>query len=302
MLTDEQVALLRCPDCSGQSLRPSESEPSGAYLVSGNLRCTGCGRAFPLRNGVPHLMPLPLAGERDATSGHEWHTWSEQLNLFLSWRRQNQAERARERRETGRDEAGRARDTFVGFCDLAKGRVLDVGCAGGYLRTSPRWNADMDYWGLDPVPTDDRGYDFPFLLGVAEHLPLADAAFDYVMIKESLNHMAHLPAVFEESYRILAPGGQLLLMDAAEEPWDPTASCPSTMGSLKRALRLLASGDLRTFARGLGKRLTGSRRLEPGATRVHHLVVGQVRNLVSARFDLVEERCEGVHFLMRANR
>lgn len=43
------MEMLRCPDCHG-----TFEEPAGGEVQE--LVCTGCGKAYPVRNGVPVLL------------------------------------------------------------------------------------------------------------------------------------------------------------------------------------------------------------------------------------------------------
>lgn len=45
------MEMLRCPDCHGTFAAPSVGESDVEELV-----CTGCGKAYPVRNGVPVLL------------------------------------------------------------------------------------------------------------------------------------------------------------------------------------------------------------------------------------------------------
>jgi SAM-dependent methyltransferase len=70
-----------------------------------------------------------------------------------------------------------------------------------------------------------------FLLGKAETLPLADASVDGVLIKDAASHFRHPGRVYAEVYRVLRPGGRMILSDdrnalnesvrsATERLWD----------------------------------------------------------------------------------
>ncbi len=82
--------------------------------------------------------------------------------------------------------------------------VLDVGGAAGLryrgLITSTR------YWTID-VQTTLR----PSLVGDAHHLPIADGSVDLVLCIQVLEHCIRPDAVVRELFRILAPGGRLVL-------------------------------------------------------------------------------------------
>lgn len=104
--------------------------------------------------------------------------------------------------------------------------ALDVGCGTGTLaimaaRETGRFTT---LFGIDPAPemitrarqkADRAGVEVTFQTGVAEALAFPDGRFDLVM--NSLM-MHHLPAALQsqalaEMYRVLRPGGRLLIVD-----------------------------------------------------------------------------------------
>ena len=63
MTLDRQLLeIVRCPACHGTFAEPSGDEESG------ELSCTGCGAAYPIRNGVPILLVDEARRPGDAAS------------------------------------------------------------------------------------------------------------------------------------------------------------------------------------------------------------------------------------------
>ncbi len=72
--------------------------------------------------------------------------------------------------------------------------------------------------GIDPAPNmiaaaSAIGGRTAFSVGVAEHLPYPDGAFDLVVSTTSFDHWADQEAGLHECARVLAPGGHLVLVD-----------------------------------------------------------------------------------------
>jgi demethylmenaquinone methyltransferase / 2-methoxy-6-polyprenyl-1,4-benzoquinol methylase len=53
----------------------------------------------------------------------------------------------------------------------------------------------------------------PLIQGAAEQLPLADGTVDFVTMGYALRHMSNLVTAFAEFYRVLRPGGTVLLLE-----------------------------------------------------------------------------------------
>ncbi|MCG3138951.1 MAG: Demethylmenaquinone methyltransferase [Phycisphaerae bacterium] len=103
---------------------------------------------------------------------------------------------------------------------------LDIGCGTGTLQQMARQsNLDANYViGLDYAlemcqqartkmhHTHPEG-GWGFVHGDSEHLPFADGSFDLISCGNSFHHYPHQAAVVREMYRLLRPGGQLMIID-----------------------------------------------------------------------------------------
>lgn len=97
------------------------------------------------------------------------------------------------------------------------GRVLEIGCNPGQFTEMLVW-AGYRVWGLDLRPEDRSA--LWTRLGVevrrgnleTEPLPYAESSFEAVFLSEVIEHLAGSPLpALEEAYRVLLPGGQLVL-------------------------------------------------------------------------------------------
>jgi len=103
---------------------------------------------------------------------------------------------------------------------LLKGEWLDCGCAdGGYTVAMVDLGAQRAI-GVDAIEerivlARERERDNPavsFLHASADALPFADASFDGVLLNEVLEHVADEIQTVREIYRVLRPGGHLILI------------------------------------------------------------------------------------------
>ncbi|MER7454199.1 class I SAM-dependent methyltransferase [Nocardia beijingensis] len=109
--------------------------------------------------------------------------------------------------------------------------VIDVGCGpGDFARLLARRAGQVV--GVDPAPqmidyATARSRDLPncrFEVGAAQSLPLPDASADLVVSTFAMHHIdaAQRPAAVAQMFRVLRPGGRLLLADA--HPTGPVLS------------------------------------------------------------------------------
>jgi ArsR family transcriptional regulator len=59
-----------------------------------------------------------------------------------------------------------------------------------------------------------------YKLGDIEQVPLADASVDLAILSQALHHAQHPQAAIDEAFRILKPGGQLLVLDLKEHAFE----------------------------------------------------------------------------------
>jgi ubiquinone/menaquinone biosynthesis C-methylase UbiE len=104
-------------------------------------------------------------------------------------------------------------------------RVLDVGCGSGEvtLLAKTRTKGGQVY-GIDPAPemiavarkkAGRRGLEVDFRVGVIESLPFEESTMDVVTSSLMMHHLPEALKVrgLGEIYRVLKPGGRLLIAD-----------------------------------------------------------------------------------------
>lgn len=94
---------------------------------------------------------------------------------------------------------------------MARGRLLDLGC--GKRPYASLFRSIDFYVGYDSDPIGSS----PDVCGLATVLPFRDAAFDAVFSTQVLEHVSSPLTMLREVWRVLAPGGLLLL--SAPQYW-----------------------------------------------------------------------------------
>lgn len=93
-------------------------------------------------------------------------------------------------------------------------RVLEVGCGGANVlaRAPARERHALDLSRRMALRANTRlGAGAKVLHADAEHLPYRDAAFDRVLCTSVLSHVLHPERVLTEAWRVLRPGGRLVV-------------------------------------------------------------------------------------------
>ena len=103
-------------------------------------------------------------------------------------------------------------------------RVLDVATGTGLVarQAVAITGSKDDVMGLDVsggmLAEAGRRLGIRLIQASAERLPLAEASIDFLSMGYALRHVSDLDATFREFYRVLRPGGTVLLLEIARPP------------------------------------------------------------------------------------
>ncbi len=207
----EALQFIRCPACHG-SLAAAGGQ-AGEQLEEGELKCAGCGRLWPVRGGMPHLVfPEELQGQ-DARSRKLWdriarfYDWIAPLTGVIQ----------------GVSGAEVQRD-LIARLDLRPGQaVLETAAGtGSNLKViAERMGDQLTTFGLDLSPrtltraarklTDLRPPEL--VVGNATHLPFADNVFDAVLDGYGIKYYSDKGRAIREMLRVVKPEGKVVITD-----------------------------------------------------------------------------------------
>ena len=219
------AALLRCPVCGHERTLTLLAECSDEREVrEGTLRCGACATEFSVQRGVADLLhgaPEHVLREADG------------LERFAEYMKSQGWDRDRIRNLPNEQGDGywytqaRSMEQVLRTVDFRPGEwLLDVGSntcwaanhfATRGLRVIALDITTTEMQGLytsDYFIEDGTSY-FERVLASMNDIPLASESLDYIYCCETLHHNdpAGLRRTFEEAFRVLKPGGKLLVVN-----------------------------------------------------------------------------------------
>ena len=206
-MNSDLLRLLVCPDCRG------DLDGLTAALVDGAVRCTICDAAYPVRNGIPILLPpgfdaTHVHDEIDHAPGHK----QQQAGYFD----RSVAEEFEISRPHNTPEAYRwllaqkFRRSVAHLPPLAGMTVADVCCGSGMdaemlARAGARVLAfDISEGCASRAQTRAQRYGLHYVAVVAdvEHLPLRRASADISYVHDGLHHLEDPSRGLREMMRV----------------------------------------------------------------------------------------------------
>jgi SAM-dependent methyltransferase len=182
---DEVLSVLRCLSCRGV-LDDRGSE----------LTCAGCGRKYPVVNGVVRFVD---GQQYSGSFGYQWNVYS---RTQLDTKESSRSERAFRRRTGFRPE------------DLAGKLVLDVGCGmGRFADVATRWGARVVGVDLslaaEIAARNLVGREGTIFQADVFHLPFAPESFDLIYSIGVLHHTPDCERAFKVLPELLKPNGRI---------------------------------------------------------------------------------------------
>ncbi|MBK6486561.1 MAG: methyltransferase domain-containing protein [Gemmatimonadetes bacterium] len=197
------------------------------------LRCTGCGREYPVTLGIPDLRLLGdpyLSTAEDVTAAttlagrDDGRSFGELYASYYEGNAKVPPEQVARFTHGVLAAADRAQATLQTWKELdapmpTTGTLLDLGCGTAPLGVALACSgysvvgvdAGLRWLVLARKRAAEQGIDLPVVCANAEHLPLRAASCTAVVGESVLENVADADAVVRESRRVLGPRGVLAL-------------------------------------------------------------------------------------------
>jgi SAM-dependent methyltransferase len=180
---------LACPGCGG-AFTLAESDTAGEEVVTGALHCASCEARYPVRGGIPRLLPSVLIEEQQRTAaafGWQWnhfarlHERDVYVEQLLDWIAPLTASDVRDRVVL---DAGCGMGRLAAACATLGARevvAVDISAAveAAYANTRDLPNVHVVQADLTALPLrrDPGPFELIVSIGVLHHLPEPEAGF-----------------------------------------------------------------------------------------------------------------------------
>ncbi len=194
--------LLRCPACGGRVTLTVAAQDADGHVMEGALRCAGCAAMYPIRRGIPRMMPNALANDVLRTVDAFGWQWQQASRIL-------------------KDPRFSAPEVFLDFIHPVRREwfpgkvVLDAGCGLG------RFTVASSQFGAKLVVAVDLSTSVDLVFENTRHLsnvlviqadilrlPLA-RAIDYGFSVAVLHHTADPRGAFLHLVSKVVPGGSV---------------------------------------------------------------------------------------------
>jgi ubiquinone/menaquinone biosynthesis C-methylase UbiE/uncharacterized protein YbaR (Trm112 family) len=228
------VRLLACPHCrstlvlpadpAGEGSDPTADAAASDEIDSGELRCTGCERTYPITAGIPSFVPAEDRSSHVAESfGFEWQTFHDggfESATVFGRTIEEDVEQFDDVFGLSRSAGGPAAAGSAGSADPLDGLVVvDAGCGSGKLTAEiARRHPGATVLGLDINPAihevHKASLDLPNLHVVHASvfdLPFADGTVDRLWCNGVIHHTGDTRRAFRSLARVVRPGELLFV-------------------------------------------------------------------------------------------
>ena len=214
---------LCCPYCKGPL----------SCLDTGSLECASCQRDYPVELEIPDLRVFPdpyidVASDRAkgamVASEFERRNLQQLIEYYYSITSVVPPHHARQYTQGMLAAEARSCASLKSWQDLLGGNtlhgdLLDIGCgtapllaaASGLFQSVAGLDVAFRWLVVARKRLQEKNLDAPLICGCVEAIPFPDRSFDFVTAESTVELLTDQAKGFSEIYRVLRPGGYLLL-------------------------------------------------------------------------------------------
>lgn len=199
---------LCCPDCRCDTLKYDITQSEGERLLNGTVACKGCGREYPLRDGILNFLSTEIGEHTRKVSG----IFSQSFVETYKRRWSKAGHRATELALTeglsrfSEGQSGTAwLDVGAGFCKYSQVLLANGVCpvamdiSEDMLSVSREQLSDEEWLRVDQIVAD------------ATKLPFVDSCFDGWICINVFQYLENPEACLRELVRVTKPDGRFVL-------------------------------------------------------------------------------------------
>jgi len=229
-MRSDMIEILACPGCQKSPLEMQVFGHRGEEVIEAELRCSYCGGHYPVREGIPLMLPdldafpgscIGNSEEGEAIDGNPFEKHKEVAEANTAYYDavaevyENEVEQAVHQSDSNQ----RRMDEIVrGLAEKTqKESFLDLGCGtGNVLKFGKKYfrraiGMDISFNMLRVA----RKNSLEVIHGDILFLPFQPSLFDVASVFSVLHHLYDYTRVFSQIGRVLKPGGYLY------SDWDP---------------------------------------------------------------------------------
>jgi ubiquinone/menaquinone biosynthesis C-methylase UbiE/uncharacterized protein YbaR (Trm112 family) len=220
-MRNDLLKILYCPVCHEKNLSLKTTGKNKNETREGFIECRSCNKKYKVEEGIVNFLvkvtPEIISEQKGWTKLEKAVKNTDELMLSLP-------EGIGERREEWRSQAKNFNYMFSKLGLSGREVVLDLGAgrcwSTSFFAEKGCYSVGLDilltkYVGLltSDIYIDNKGVYFERVMGDMDETPFRDQVFDIVFITATLHHSLDLSVTLKEVYRVLRPGGRMVLIN-----------------------------------------------------------------------------------------